>query len=859
MVSFARFLYRSKGGGTVSTSVISLLPASGKPEDVLDYLSHSDYDELIEIDLIRGRCTNLYHVEGKYFVPLPDGDNAELFAYSMENMIHPDDQALMREQMDPETVLERLARAERPGVMALQTRYKLLDGGWRWVEQLVLGGAQFGFGEGKLRVYIFDIQNRMDRQLGVMSAYPAHEYRDETTGLLEKKTFFTSAEELIREKKGNWALLAIDIEHFKLFNQWYGHESGDLLLALIGDALKREESDTGGLAAYMGQDDFCMLLPYDMKRIEQLYERLHQVVVSRGARVGFLPAVGVSRVAEDGSAMNALDRAAIAVGRIKGDFHRRILEYDKSMQDQTDMEYRILEKFQHALHDRELYFCLQPQCTVPDGRVVGAESLARWQTPDGKMIPPDHFVPVLEKYGFVTDLDKYIWESVCIWLRSWIRSGHTPVPISINVSRVDFFTINVPDYLEQLLKRYSLPHNVLKIEVTESAYVDDGLSIRDAVQTLRELGFLVLMDDFGSGYSSLNMLRTLNMDVIKLDAQFLRMNEPDVKKGVGILETIVNMTRIMAVPIIVEGVESKDQVKFLEKLGCRYIQGNFYHYPLAVEDFEKLIADERNVDTRGFAVRAQQQFSVREFMDQNIYSDTMLNNILGAVAFYSWDGWNNVDIVRYNEQFRRLVNVPDFNERLTDIKQFFHPNDMQRFIDTLAAAERDRLNGAEDVFGVYRTDGSLGRFFEHFYFLEENESGKIFYGAMQEVTEITQLQGQMRLLSKFSSETIVFLRRKGRTWQFQVIVHGLREAIGVSRTNFEYELNSGSLLNRLDRDDCVALMELSRSKAQESAPGFILHMTKDSGEPIELYLKIDYVHDEYSDVEYILMFRVRDM
>ncbi|MBO4915488.1 MAG: EAL domain-containing protein [Oscillospiraceae bacterium] len=843
----------------MSTSIINLLSMMGSPEAILDHLDRSDYDELIEMDLVRDRCKNVYHVEGKYYVPIPDGTSSALFKYSLENMIHPEDRPIVREVMDPDTILERLANAEKPGLLSLQFRYRLLDGGWRWVEQIVVGGAQFGFGDGKLWVFVFDIQNQKDRQLGSSSVYSAGSGLDELTGLPDKRVFFSCGEELVRSREEDWVLLAIDVEHFKLFNEWYGHESGDLLLAQIGDILKLEALDCGGLAGYLGQDDFCMLMPYDETGLFRLYERIHQLVVSRGVSVGFLPAIGFSRVIRGRSILSAHDRAAIAGGRIKGNFHTRIREYDPSMQDQTDREYRILADFQRGIKNREFYFCLQPQCTVPEGTIVGAESLARWRTPDGENIPPDRFIPVLEKYGFVTDLDQYIWEAVCEWLQRWIRDGHTPVPVSVNVSRVDFFSIDVPAYMEQLLKKYELPRNVLKIEVTESAYVDDALSIRDAVQKLRDQGFLVLMDDFGSGYSSLNMLRTLNMDVIKLDAQFLRMGEIDLKKGVNIIETIINMTKTMAVPIIVEGVESEDQVHFLEKLGCRYIQGNYYHFPLPVSDFEQLIGDEKNIDTGGFSFHANQQFSVREFMDQNIYSDSMLNNILGAAAFYCWDGKEKVDIVRYNEQFRRLVNVPDFLARVTDIRQFFHPNDRQPFLELLANAERDRLNGTEGIFGVYRTDGTLGRFFEHFYFLEENDSGKIFYGSIQEVTEITLLQNQMRLLSKFSSESIVFLRRRGGKWLYQVVVHGLRNQMGISRSEFERELNDGSFQNRLSSESGDTLRELStESIAQGKIPGSFLHMRCASGEYIDVYMKIDHVHDEYSDAEYILAFRLRE-
>ena len=216
------------------------------------------------------------------------------------------------------------------------------------------------------------------------------------------------------------------------------------------------------------------------------------------------------------------------------------------------------------------------------------------------MVSPGIFVPVLEQYGFVTDLDQFVWEEVCAWQRRWIDAGHTPLPVSVNVSQIDIFTIDVPAYFNLLIWKYKLPVDVIKIEITESAYVGDG-AVVDTVKRLREKGFIVLMDDFGSGYSSLNMLRSLNVDIIKLDAQFLRMNSDD-QKGIHILESIVGMAKSMETPIIVEGVETKEETEFIKELGCHYVQGYFFYRPMPVTDFETLIGDENNIDISGFTL-----------------------------------------------------------------------------------------------------------------------------------------------------------------------------------------------------------------------------------------------------------------
>ncbi len=843
----------------MSRSFLEKFSAEGGSESVLDYLNRSDFDELVEIDLIHDHCVNLYHVDGKYFVPLPEGNGTKIFRYSLEHMFHPDDRERVRETMDPDTLLERLATSDPPGVFTVQFRYRLLDGGWRWVEQVVVGGTQFGFGEGIVRIFIFDIQNQKDRQMGRTPAYASRGTRDELTGLYGQKQFYSKAEKLVRDRDDvDWMLIAIDIENFRLFNEWYGHESGDLLLAQMGEQFRQAEKDYNGLAGYMGQDDFCLLLPYDEESIATLFDEVQTLIASRGASMGFLPAFGVSKLGKKGSVVVASDRAAIAASQVKGDFRTRIRMYDPSMQNKTEWEYCLLSEFQRGLKNHELYFCLQPQCTASSGRVVGAESLARWKTPDGETVPPDTFVPILEKYGFVTDLDQYIWESVCAWLHRWIKDGHTPIPISINVSQVDFFTIDVPEHIMHLVEKYELPKTALKIEVTESAYGNDADLIKEAVQKLRDEGFLVFMDDFGSGYSSLNMLRNVNVDAIKLDAQFLHLSDEDEKKGIHILETVVNMAQAMAVPIIVEGVESAEQVQFLERLGCQYIQGFYYYRPMQVADFERLIDDQDNIDTGGFSFNANQPFRVREFMDSNIYTDTMLNNILGAAAFYCWDGKENVDIVRYNEKFMELTNVPDFNERLVGIQQYFHPDDVQKLFTLLALAENDHLNGASGVMRVYRTDGTMGRFFVHFFFLEEAESGKIFYGAMQEVTEITSLQSQMKLLSDYSSESIVFMSRRGGRWRYQVAAHGLCDVLGLSVEEFERELNSGRFFRRLDEGAVEWLAELAQGEPPKESLGRRLVVENAKDGPAELFVKIDYVHDENSDVDYILALRLRE-
>ena len=810
----------------------------------------SGCDEIIEMDLAHGQLRNVRHAEGKYFVPIAHGALRDIIWYSANNMIHPEDRETFLGANDLDTLLERLAASE-DGTLRCRVRYKLLDGGWCWVDRIVVDGRRHGLPEGIVFTFVFDVEQNKTRAANRTAREP-NLIHNELTGLLQAEGFFAQARDIVRSHPAGWSMLAIDLEQFKLFNEWYGREQGDLLLAQIGAQVLRAEEETGGLAGYLGQDDFALLAPLSMDRIRELYAAIHGLIMQYGTSVGFMPAFGVAQVEAGGGVEELYDRAAIAARRAKENYHTRIRAFEPSMYQQTEADYRILSDFQKALRDHELFIMLQPQCKIKTKRIVGAESLVRWRKTNGEMMSPGVFVPVLEKYGFVTDLDKYVWEEVCIWQKKWIDGGHTPLPVSVNVSQIDIYAIDVPAYFEKLIKKYDLPVDLIKIEITESAYVDNGL-VADTVRRLRERGFVVLMDDFGSGYSSLNMLRNLNVDIIKLDAQFLRMSGDDTK-GIHIMESIVSMAKTMGVPIIVEGVETQEETDFLAGLGCRYVQGYYFYRPMSVEDFEKLIADPRQIDARGFWFKAKEQFHVREFLDRNMFSDVVLNNILGPVAFFSWHG-DDVDIVRYNEQFQQETRLPNFSRHTKRIQRHVFPEDTPLFYSLLDQAVKDPLFGADGVVRFSLADGTVAQVRLHFYFLGTDEHGKRFYGSLRDITNYVTPNDQMRLLSLLIPNSVAFLRRDESGLRFQVVVHGLRKDMGISREELERELDDGRFRERLDGAEREALLRQiveSGMRMREFSKPFRVAVP---GGEIRLCVRFDRVHDKSSGVDYIMILR----
>ena len=817
----------------------------------------SDFDELIELDYIHGRMRNLKHTEGKLFAPVIDTTIRDVRRYTAENMVHPDDLERYLRESDPATAKERIERENETGIGVHRERYrfKQLGGGWRWMEQIAVGGGQAGIPEGICYIFLIDIQEQVEKEQGLspIKNNGICVIRNELTGLLTADAFYNHGKHLIEEHTEGWCVLAFDLERFKLFNEWYGRKNGDLLLAQIGSRTEKLEKRVGGAGCYLGQDDFFLLMPYDKGEIEKLYDDIHELIKEYGTSVGFMPAFGIAMVERGCTIEELCDRASLASRYAKENFQNRIRTFEPAMYQQTERDYQLLSDFQNALKEHELFIMLQPQCKISTKRVVGAESLVRWRRSDGTLVSPGVFVPVLERYGFVSDLDKYVWEEVCAWQRRWIDGGHRPLPVSVNVSQIDIFAIDVPAYFEELLAKYALPVDMIKIEITESAYVDND-SVIDTVQKLREKGFLVLMDDFGSGYSSLNMLRSINVDIIKLDAQFLRMNSDDTK-GIHIMESIVNMAKTLSVPIIVEGVETQEETNFLSGLGCSYVQGFFFYRPMPLEDYEALIGNPANIDTRGFLYKRREQFRTEDFLDKNVFSEVMLNNILGPVGFFEWHG-DDVDVVRYNQQLLHEVNAPGFVQYLTSIQQYLTPADVPKLLETLELSMKDPLNGASCELQFPRRNGTLLELRIRFFFMDESDGNRRFYGSIHNVTQINRLTRKMELLSETSNDCVAFLFDNNGTWTAQVAINGLEGQLGLSLDELEAEFNNGAFQKRIHPDDRGWINELMRDsgmKLDAFSPPFRVKTA--NGEYVTLRMGLDSVANKGCGVSYLLILR----
>ena len=287
------------------------------------------------------------------------------------------------------------------------------------------------------------------------------------------------------------------------------------------------------------------------------------------------------------------DRALIAMGQAQNNGLLEYGVYKEDMRDGLVNEQMIANHMQRALERGEFLIYLQPKYDLAHERIIGAEALVRWRHPQLGFISPSRFVPIFERNGFIYKLDKYIWELACKLLRRELDEGRRALPISINVSRVDLYSPDIVRVIESLVKKYALPPSLLELEITESAYVDNPQHIIDITRELQGKGFVILMDDFGSGYSSLNMLKNLSVDVLKIDMEFLAYNESVEQRarGSSILCSVVKMAKWLQLPVIAEGVETREQVEFLRAIDCECVQGYYFSKPVPVAKYEEMVEE----------------------------------------------------------------------------------------------------------------------------------------------------------------------------------------------------------------------------------------------------------------------------
>lgn len=492
------------------------------------------------------------------------------------NIIHPDDDKLLREAMGNEDI----PKATEP------LHIRLLDKR----DHYIWCKLQF--------VCSFNQDGSLDKVLGMLNnedeivcSRLLLEYRaqyDILTGVYNAQTFYTYSHNILREHpENNYTVMRMDISKFKAINELYGIEEGDRILCRIAAAIEAEILGSG-ICGRLYSDIFAICAPAKtqgdaIKIIQRIAKSVESIVPGSGIH----PYFGIYMVNDRTTPTNILcDRAGLALAQVKGSMLKNYAFYDEHLHQKELAERNIEAQMELALQNGEFVIFLQPKHSLLSSRPIGAEALVRWQHPREGLLSPASFLPLFERNGFIVKLDEFVWEEVFKLVRKWLDKNLSPVPVSINVSRVHVYNPNFVQKIIGLLQKYNVPGYLVELELTESTFVDNQDELYKTLNELQDKGINFSIDDFGSGYSSLNMLKNSPAGILKLDREFLCAADGN-QKAQTVVQHTISMANQLNMQVVAEGVENESQAKFLVDAGCLAAQGFFYSHPMPVEEFEK--------------------------------------------------------------------------------------------------------------------------------------------------------------------------------------------------------------------------------------------------------------------------------
>lgn len=532
----------------------------------------------------------------------------------------------------------------------------------------------------------FRLKNAIERSL--MSSFEQLKYLaeyDTLTGIYSKKKFFEATKIMLdKNPKGSFVFIRFDIDRFQLINSFYGMEEGDKLLCYLADHLRRFLKLTGQACTYgrMEADIFVCCCAYRTKEwVVQQIERVKTMVKAYNNTFDIVPIFGLYFLDDLKLPVDCmLDRATLAAKRCKGNYIDTVGIYTPLMSRELEQEQEIINEMAVALEEEQFCVYLQPRYSLSTNTACGAEALVRWDHPKKGQLQPGVFVPVFEKNGFISKLDFYVWNKVCQELRRWISAGIPIFPVSVNVSRVNLYNPRIVEDICGILEKYRLPPKLLQLELTESAYTDNPQMMKQVVKRLRQKGFSILMDDFGSGYSSLSILKDIEVDELKIDMRFLE--KTDIPgRGENITASIVRMAKWLNIPTVAEGVEKGEQVEFLKSIGCDYAQGFYFAKPMPIRDYERLVRINPVIE-----IKRSEHLNLDGLWSSNPQVEVLFSNATQASCIYEFEN-EHIEILRVNKVFHELFCLQDmsvYDDPIENVLPEFRDDVLEAFHKSIA-------------------------------------------------------------------------------------------------------------------------------------------------------------------------------
>ncbi|WP_051506566.1 putative bifunctional diguanylate cyclase/phosphodiesterase [Ruminococcus albus] len=418
--------------------------------------------------------------------------------------------------------------------------------------------------------------------------------KDELTGLYSKNFFFEYAERLFsNHPELQMDAIVLNVEQFHTVNALYGREFGDKVLKTMGSIIKDFLREKEGIASRFDADRFAVYCTHcDDHRavLDRFQAKMDEF--SPGVRVHLR--MGVDERTEDVEPVLLIDRARTACIMARSDFRNPLRKYNEDILKKELFDQKLLGDLRNALADGQFRVYYQPKYDIRSEppRLMSAEALVRWEHPELGMIPPGTFIPLFEGNGLITLVDNYVWEETAKQVAMWRNKFRFTLPVSVNISRADIFDPDLTERLCRLITNNGLEYCDIKLEVTESAYSQDADRLLGLIHTLRKIGFEIEMDDFGAGYSSLNMLSSMPIDVLKMDMSFVR-NIENSETDLRLMKLILDIAGNLKLSVVAEGVETEGQLKLLRDADCDLVQGYYFSRPVPANEFEEFIRKER--------------------------------------------------------------------------------------------------------------------------------------------------------------------------------------------------------------------------------------------------------------------------
>ncbi|NCC67405.1 MAG: EAL domain-containing protein [Clostridia bacterium] len=572
---------------------------------------------------------------------------------------------------------------------------------------------------------------------------------DEKTGIYNRRAFCEHVRMLFRENPDKkYVIFQWDVDRFKVFNDMFGINAGDEFLAAVGRAFE----NTRGIVDVYGRwdaDDFVCCMEKDCFYPEKIVDQITKFVTTLHDKFEFIVRMGIYVVEDPTLDIELMcDRAQLAMRSTKTDFGKRFAYYEDNMRNQLIEEQMIISEMSTALASGQFSVYFQPQYNHSDGSLYGAEALVRWIHPTRGVIPPMKFVPLFERNGFISKLDEYVWDRTCAHLRAWLDAGIKVPPVSVNISRCDIYNPNLSDCLMGIIKKYDLDVSMLRLEITETVYMESPQILLDAVRKLCAMGFFLEMDDFGSGYSSLNTLKDVPVDMLKLDLKFVKRT--DDERGGRILSSIIRMAHWIKLQVIAEGVETKAQADYLKSMGCTLMQGYYFAKPMPADAFEILLRnslrDEGDSDFGGDT----DVKGAADFLDASMQTALLFNSFVGGAAIIEYDG-QTAEALRINDKYFEVVNST--RERYCSVQIDL----LARFDEPYRSSLKEMLDSAIQTGGEAESEAltrPLGDDRPPIWlkvrvrYLYKNMDSYIFYVSIENITQRVELTEKNRDLTQ---------------------------------------------------------------------------------------------------------------